>query len=148
MRLDDIIEKETYEIKYKELIDNQEKLLNERNKLNIVVKNEKSMKQRLKEFKKTLEENAVLDKFDRSVFESVVEKVIIGEKNKDGENDPTKITFIYKTGFKNTLSSNEFKIPRKNARGRHKRKELCLHGNNEVENLCSHSSSNTCGNCS
>ncbi|EGT3606039.1 recombinase family protein [Clostridium perfringens] len=144
MRLDDIIGKETYEIKYQELIDNQEKLLNERNKLNVVAKNEKSMKQRLKEFKKTLEENEVLDKFDRGVFESVVEKVIIGEKNKDGENDPTKITFIYKTGFKNTLSSNEFKIPRKNARGRHKRKELCLHGNNEVENLCSHSSSNTC----
>ncbi|HBG7379488.1 TPA: recombinase family protein [Clostridioides difficile] len=148
MRLDDIIEKETYEIKYQELIDNQEKLLNERNKLNVVAKNENSMKQRLKEFKKTLEENEVLDKFDRGVFESVVEKVIIGEKNKDGENDPTKITFIYKTGFKNTLSSDEFKIPRKNARGRHKRKELYLHGNNEVKNLCSHSSSNTCGNCS
>ncbi|SJN84789.1 Transposon Tn1000 resolvase [Clostridioides difficile] len=148
MRLDDIIEKETYEIKYQELIDNQEKLLNERNKLNVVAKNENSMKQRLKEFKKTLEENEVLDKFDRGVFESVVEKVIIGGKNKDGENDPTKITFIYKTGFKNTLSSDEFKIPRKNARGRHKRKELCLHGNNEVENLCSYSSSNTCGNCS
>lgn len=148
MRLDDIIEKETYEKKYQELIDNQEKLLNERNKLNVVAKNEKSMKQRLKEFKKTLEENEVLDKFDRGVFESVVEKVIIGEKNKDGENDPTKITFIYKTGFKNTLSSNEFKIPRKNARGRHKRKELCLHGNNEVENLCSHSSSNTRRKCS
>lgn len=144
MILDDIIEKETYEIKYQELIDNQEKLLNERNKLNVVAKNEKSMKQRLKEFKKTLEENEVLDKFDRGVFESVVEKVIIGEKNKDGENDPTKITFIYKTGFKNTLSSDEFKIPRKNARGRHKRKELCLHGNNEVEKLCSYSSSNTC----
>ena len=147
MRLEDIIEKETYEIKYQELIDNQEKFLNERNKLNIVVKNEKSMKQRLKEFKKTLEENEVLDKFDRSVFESVVEKVIIGEKNKDGENDPTKITFIYKTGFKNTLSSNEFKIPRKNAKGGNKREELCLHGNNEVGNLCSHSSSNTCGDC-
>ncbi|MDT9336377.1 recombinase family protein [Clostridium perfringens] len=143
MRLDDIIEKETYEIKYQELIDNQEKLLNERNKLNVVSKNEKSMRQRLKEFKKTLEENEVLEKFDRGVFESVVEKVIIGERNKDGENDPAKITFIYKTGFKNTLSSNEFKIPRKNARGRHKRKELCLHGNNEVENLCSYSSSNT-----
>ena len=48
MRLDDIIGKETYEIKYQELIDNQEKLLNERNKLNVVAKNEKSMKQRLK----------------------------------------------------------------------------------------------------
>ncbi len=52
MRLDDIIEKETYEIKYQELIDNQEKLLNERNKLNVIAKNENSMKQRLKEFKR------------------------------------------------------------------------------------------------
>ncbi len=148
MRLDDIIEKETYEIKYKELMDNQETLLNDINKLNIVAKNEKSMKQRLKKFKKNLEENEVLDKFDRTVFESIVEKVIIGEKSTDEENDPTKITFIYKTGFKNTLSSDKFKIPRKNARGRHKRKELCLHSNSEVENLCSYSSSNTCGNCS
>lgn len=144
MRLDDIIEKETYEIKYKELINNQETLLNDRNKLNIVAENENNMKQRLKEFKKTLEENEVLDKFDRTVFESIVEKVIIGEKNTDVENDPTKITFIYKTGFKNTLNCDEFKIPRKNASGRHKRKKLCLHGNTDVENLYSHSSSNTC----
>jgi hypothetical protein len=38
----------------------------------------KDIKRRLKEFKKTLEENEVLEEFERCVFESVVEKVIVG----------------------------------------------------------------------
>ena len=144
MKLEDLINKETYEVKYIELINNQEKLMADKNNLSMVSKNEKNMKQQLKELKKTLEENKVLDKFDRKVFESVIEKVIIGERDNDGIIDPTKITFIYKAGFKNNLSSDEFKIPRKNARGRHGRKEVYLHTNNEVENSYSHSNTDTC----
>ena len=36
------------------------------------------MKRRISEFRKTLNENEVLDTFDRYIFESIVEKVIAG----------------------------------------------------------------------
>ena len=38
----------------------------------------------------------MLDKFDRAVFESIVEKVIVGDMNEDGIVDPYKLTFVLK----------------------------------------------------
>lgn len=38
----------------------------------------------------------ILDEFDRVVFESIVEKVIVGETNDDGTVDPFKLTFVMK----------------------------------------------------
>jgi hypothetical protein len=145
MRLEDSIDKATYEAKYADLVVTQENLIEDRKKLVETSENEKDIKRRLKEFKKTLEQNEVLDEFDRYVFESVVEKVIIGGIDEDGNKDPVQITFVYKTGFKNSLNGNKFRPQRKNAKGRHRTDELCSHNNNEVKNLCSDSSSDTCG---
>lgn len=36
------------------------------------------------------------DEFDRLVFESIVEKVIVGEIAEDGSTDPYKLTFVLK----------------------------------------------------
>lgn len=38
----------------------------------------------------------MLDKFDRVVFESIVDKVIVGDINEDGTVDPYKLTFVLK----------------------------------------------------
>lgn len=46
--------------------------------------------------KKALAEGDILDEFDRVVFESIVEEVIVGEMNKDGTVDPFKLTFVIK----------------------------------------------------
>lgn len=78
MRLEDVIDSETYESKFSALTNKQEDLLNEREKLQETAKNEKDIKRRLQEFKRTLEQNEVLHEFDRYVFESIVEKVIVG----------------------------------------------------------------------
>ena len=61
---------------------------------------EKALKKRLEGFKKQLESNKYLEEFDRTVFESIVDKIIIGGTNDDGEIDPAMITIIYKTGKK------------------------------------------------
>ena len=37
-----------------------------------------------------------MDHFDRIVFESIVEKVIVGETGEDGNVDPYKLTFVLK----------------------------------------------------
>lgn len=64
---------------------------------------EYSLDKRLKEFRKALSQNEVLEKFDRSIFESIIEKVIVGGYNVKGDRDPYKITFIYKTGLKDSF---------------------------------------------
>jgi hypothetical protein len=103
----------------------------------------------MKDFKSMLERKEVLKDFDRYVFESIVEKVIVGEIDEDGKVDPYKLTFVYKTGFKDGLNGEDFKSPRKNAK---KNKtigkdsaELSFHNNNHLDKSCSHGSDATCG---
>lgn len=50
-------------------------------------------------------ENEILTVFDRCVFESIVEKVIIDEIDENGNPNPYKLIFVYKTGFFNTVQS-------------------------------------------
>ena len=133
-----------HESKYADLVSKQEQLVEERQKLQETSDNEKDIKKRLKEFKKTLEQNEILDKFDRYVFESIVEKVIVGGLDENGNVDPAQLTFVYKTGLKNSVDGAKFKPQRKNARGRHRTDELCSHDSNEVDKMCSDSSNDTC----
>lgn len=56
--------------------------------------NEGSLQRRLAEFKKVLSKNQVLEEFDRGIFESTIEKVIVGGYDENGEKDPYKIIFI------------------------------------------------------
>ncbi|EJO7641764.1 recombinase family protein [Listeria monocytogenes] len=143
MRLEDIIDSDTYESKFSNMTNKQENLLKERIKLQKTATTEKDVKRRLREFKKTLENNEVLHEFDRHVFESIVEKVIVGGYDEDGNIDPAQLVFVYKTGFKNSLDGNQFKPARKNARGNRKSNKLCSQTNDDVKDLCSYTSTNT-----
>lgn len=143
MRLEDTIDKVSYEAKYSSFTEKQEQLLKDREKLQETAANEKDIKRRLRDFKKTLEQNEVLSEFDRYVFESIVEKVIVGGYDEDGNKDPAQLTFVYKTGLKNNVDGGRFKPQRKNARGKHRTAELCSDDKNEVQFLSSHSSSDT-----
>lgn len=145
MRLEDTIDKVSYEAKYSSFTEKQEQLLKDREKLQETAANEKDIKRRLRDFKKTLEQNEVLSEFDRYVFESIVEKVIVGGYDEEGNKDPAQLTFVYKTGLKNNVDGSRFKPLRKNARGKHRTAELCSDDKNEVQSLSSHSSSDTCG---
>ncbi|WP_269920376.1 hypothetical protein [Caldifermentibacillus hisashii] len=97
-------------------------------------------------FKKVLEQNEVIDTFDRYVFESVVDKVIVGGVDEEGNKDPAMITFVYKTGLSNSLDGEKFKPARRNTKKENTKtsNELCSHTVNEDNKLCSHSSDDTC----
>ncbi|EKZ4336062.1 recombinase family protein [Listeria monocytogenes] len=116
MRLDEKIDKDTYEMKFTETSLKIDELLEERTSLENVLENEHTMKKRLVEFRKTLHNNQVLDEFDRHVFESIVEKVIVGSIEEDGTTDPHKLVFIYKTGLADSQNGVFFKPKRKNAK--------------------------------
>lgn len=76
----------------------------------------------------------VIDRFDRYVFESVVDNVIVGGVDEDGNKDPAMITFVYETGLSNSLDGEKFKPARRNA------KKVNTKTSSE---LCSHSSDDT-----
>ncbi|MEB6065111.1 recombinase family protein [Enterococcus gallinarum] len=143
MRLEDIIDSDTYESKFSSMTIKQEDLIKERIQLQETAMNEKDIKRRLRDFKKTLEQNEVLNEFDRYVFESIVEKVIVGGYDEDGNIDPAQLVFVYKTGFKNSLDGNRFKPERKNARANRKSKNLYSHTNDENQSLCSDTKGDT-----
>ena len=46
-----------------------------------------------------MEQNEVMNEFDPVVFESMVEKIIIGEVDEQGNKNPNKIIFVFKTGY-------------------------------------------------
>ena len=105
---------------------------------------ESSLQKRIADFKKALSHNEVLEEFDRGIFESIIEKVIVGGYDENGEKDPYKITFIYKTGFKNEIGNAKERFDKSKSVG-DKAKELCSHIVNEVKDVCSYVSDNTCG---
>ena len=145
MRLEEIIDKETYEQKYFDLSSQIEQLQKQRESLQESAETESTMKKRIAEFRRTLEENEVLDTFDRYVFESIVEKVIVGGYDEDGNKDPAMLTFIYKTGFKNSLDGTNFKPPRKNSKAAKQNAGLCSHTTDEAKSMCSYHSDDICG---
>lgn len=98
MRLDDSIDEETYQIKVAEVNERLDDLLSKKKSLNDRKKDQQDINKRLTEFQKVISNNEVLRNFDRYVFESVVDRVIVGEKSENGEINPYKLRFIFKTG--------------------------------------------------
>lgn len=141
MRLDEEIDKNTYDAKSAELATKAAQLEAERQSLQETEKTEKDVKRRITVFRKTLEQHNVLETFDRYVFESIIEKVIVGGYDENGEKDPAMLTFIYKTGLKNSMDSRSFRKPRKNRITSH---ELSSHDGNEVEKVSSYHGDAAC----
>ena len=106
--------------------------------------NEGSLQRRLADFRKALSKNQILEEFDRGIFESIIEKVIVGGYDENGEKDPYKIIFIYKTGFKNEIGNAKERFGKK-SKAVETAKEMCSHIVDEVKDVCSYVSDNTCG---
>ena len=108
------------------------------------VEDEISLRKRVNDFKKALSKNGVLQEFDRGIFESIIEKVIVGGYDEDGKKDTYKLVFIYKTGFRSEVRSAKQRFDKTKSVG-DKVKELCSNVTDEVKTLCSYDSDNTCG---
>ena len=94
--LDEGISKEAYDEKYEDL---SVKIQKSRENIEILqanVFNQKDVGKRMASLKKALSDGNILEEFDSVVFESIVDKVIVGETNDDGTVDPFKLTFVMK----------------------------------------------------
>ena len=101
--LDGTINKGDYITKKVDLDADLKELYNKKQVLQDSNISEKQVRQRLEGFKRVLASNEALTTFDKSVFEAVVDKVIIGATDNDGNADPHSITFVYKTGLKDMV---------------------------------------------
>lgn len=67
---------------------------------------------------------------ESEIFESIVDYVIVGGYNEDGNVDPSIITFVYRTGFKDRKNGDDFKPARLNVS---KKKSKAGSGNQSIK---------------
>ena len=96
MMLDDKISKEAYDEKYDEICKKLAKAESEKMLFSEGVATQNAISRRMKDIRSQLKDADIMDHFDRIVFESIVEKIIVGETNEDGTVDPYKLTFVLK----------------------------------------------------
>lgn len=107
-----------FERKYDELESTSTELLEVREQLEASAQEEIDVEKRLQQFRNVLQSNTVLSEFDRSVFESVIKKVITGEQE-DGSVEPYQLTCVFKTGLKSSIQGmSGMKSPKKAGSGR------------------------------
>lgn len=114
MKFDGRISDDLYDEKFHAIMKKKEKLLDSKINLEVSLRSDSGVKERLESFRRFLKSKQLITEFDRTVFESLVEKVIIGGVYEDGTVDPAKITFIYKSGDETSLNCKDFKDKRKN----------------------------------
>jgi hypothetical protein len=126
-------------------IGEEEKILEEKNEsLNLQLEHEKEIKKRIESLKKALNNDVKLEKFDRHIFENLIEKVIVGSIDEDGKVDPYNLIFIYKTGLDNSVNGIKYKKD-----GRKKKSNVLPSNNaNNVSVLSTNIDTDTCGDCS
>ena len=59
---------------------------------------EDNLKNKIEEIKNLLKNNEIITEFDREVFDILVDKIIIGETDSEGNNNPYVISFVLKNG--------------------------------------------------
>lgn len=118
MHLDQKIDFGTYQDKKLEITKEQQLKTTELKRLQGEADVEKDLHKRIDAMRKLLIEAPVLKEFDRNVFESIVEKVIVGGYDEAGNADPSMITFVYKTGFEDKKNGDDYKHPRRNAKSK------------------------------
>ena len=93
--LDGSVDKATYEEKKAEMDETQKELEYRISTYKAEMKEALDYEERIEDFRKLLMENRDLEVFDRAVFESVIDNVIIGGYDENNTPDPAMITFIY-----------------------------------------------------
>ena len=77
--LNQSIDKATYEKKYSSLKSKRDIMEVERSELQVKLDSERSLDNKIQELRGLLRDRQFLTKFDREIFECIVEKVIIGD---------------------------------------------------------------------
>ena len=94
--IDGKIEQEDYDEKKLSFQRKLHQLTEEKAYLEENIGQQKNISKRMSQLRQILENEDALDEFDRIVFESIVEKVIVGGYDEEGNPTPYKLTFVLK----------------------------------------------------
>lgn len=98
LNLNGTISTEVLQEKKAKLQNKINKITKEQEHLQLEIEDSMSLNQGLNKFKTLFKDNEIMPNFDKDVFELMIEKVIIGEKDSKGKANPRVITFILKSG--------------------------------------------------
>ena len=126
MLIDGTITKEVFDEKMLEFKRKLHVLSDKRQLLLESINTKNEIDKRMSELRETLENEDILDVFDRTVFESIVDKVYVGGYEEDGTPDPYKLTFILKGNQTGTVfhSKDAFKAKQKETKKSEKGKQV------------------------
>ena len=93
LRLENLLKTEDFDLKYSEISAKIEENKTRLEELREAEERSSLINERILEFRRLLQKNEILSKFDRTILESVIENVIIGGVNEAGEKDPYQISF-------------------------------------------------------
>lgn len=98
MKLEGLVDQDIYLKKYQELNNKIELLSLKIGEYEKVIGDNKNIKSRIDRFKQIFASPTILEEFSREVFETLVEKIIIGKIEDDGTKNPYYIKFILNSG--------------------------------------------------
>ena len=100
LKIDNYIDKETYILKEQELKNRLNEILEKKAEIVQLKSKTKSLSERIEKINKVLNNNIKLKEFDREIFESIIDCILVGDTNPDGTKNPHVITFVLNTGQK------------------------------------------------
>ena len=106
---DGTLSKDAYDDKYKDFAIEKGKLEKEKEQLNLQGSSEADAITKLEAFRKaaTKDGGGKMTNFDPDVFDTCIEKIIVGGKGDDGRPDPYKLLFVFKKGFRDGFPSDK-----------------------------------------
>jgi hypothetical protein len=114
----------------------------ERNERYEALQEEESINTRINEFRKVLEEKLEIPEFDRDIMDSLIDKVVIGATDEDGNSNPYVVTFVFKAGMK---FNEEFYEKIANPSGIIEEGNLSTYALSDKQLACTYGSHTTCG---
>lgn len=103
--IDGSITKDQYNSKVKEINDMLIKLNDELVTSEAISKKKNTIREKLEEFSKMIDQGTKFEEYDGDVFDAVIHKVIVGGDDKNGNYDPYQITYVFNlvgTGYSST----------------------------------------------
>ena len=98
MKLDKIIDNDTYVSKEKELLTKIDEVNKKIKNYNNEIINKEKQEKRLNKIQEIINNTPRLETFNEDCFKNMVDKIIVGEIDENGNKNPNVIKFILKTG--------------------------------------------------
>ena len=98
LKLDNLITEDAFKEKNYEIERKIKNIAKTRESKAQGLEKEDNLKNKIEEIKNLLKNNEIITEFDREVFDILVDKIIIGETDTEGNNNPYVISFVLKSG--------------------------------------------------